>query len=589
MRLKASIALIATVCAACSEPTTAADPAEVTCGAGELDRPQAVAWMGDRLVVASSGYGDPWRPGRVTVFDVNGRALASRPTAWLNPQSLSADADGVLVVSSGAFDLTSAIPRMETAGGVEALDAALDLRWSAPLPAVDAGGPVGIAAHPDRAVVGSGIRAAAFVLDTLAGRWQRDAADPVRYGAGIGLGAPVRYGDRTLIVDYNADRLAVLGADDAPWACAYPLGEPGQDRLAGAKAPVVVGDTLYYLLDNAGLLMRLDLAALPAADPGAGCAPLPREAAWITGQLPNHLAADAEHLYVVQSGDNNVVALRQDGLGEVARYALPPGSNPWHVAVHPTRGTLAVTEWLADAVAIIDPADGSVRRIRCGQGGPPAPPAPRPRAPEVAAASEIAAAPSAGAGPFKDPTAAVNGVRGGGDQAGSQDVYSIGLEPGDHLVVCFEGAAQDVPGADLVVFENPFVSGATRFMDPTVVEASPDGERWIAFPHDYVAPDEAVYSADPQHWQGFAGITPVRLDDDEAPADPFDTAFAGGDVFDLAALPGDLGAEIRDVGARCVRLSAAAAAENPDTGLPFPRDPVSNGPDIDGVYGRQVE
>lgn len=583
------IALIAALCLGCSESITAADPAEVTCAASELDRPQAVAWMGDHLVVASSGYGDPWRAGRVTVFDSVGQVVASRPTAWLNPQSLHVDGDRLLVLSSGAFDLATDVPRMETAGGVEALDADLTAQWTAPLPPLDAGGPVGIAAHADRAVIGSGIRAAAFVLDTQAGRWIRDAADPVRYGDGVGLGAPVRYGDRTLIVDYNADRLAVIGADDTAWQCTWPLAEPGSNQLAGAKAPLVVDDALYYLLDNAGLLMRVDLGALPATDPGADCPPLDREALWVTGQLPSHLGADAGRLFVVQSGDNNVVALDRDSFEPVARYALPPGSNPWHVAVHPQTGRLAVTEWLANAVAIIDPADGAIRRIRCGDDAEPAPTPTRPRPEGVAGATEIGSAPSAGDGPFKDPVAAVNGVQGGGDQAGSQDVYSISLDPGDHLVLCFDGHALDGPGADLVVFENPFDSGAMRFMDPTIVEVSPDGDAWVAFPHDYTAPDETVYQPDPQYWQGFAGVTPVRLDEEGAATDPFDTAFAGGDVFDFASLPGVVGDAVREVGARCVRLTGAAAVVNPDTGALYPKDPVSNGPDIDGVYGRRVE
>jgi hypothetical protein len=57
-------------------------------------------------------------------------------------------------------------------------------------------------------------------------------------------------------------------------------------------------------------------------------------------------------------------------------------------------------------------------------------------------------------------------------------------------------------------------------------------------------------------------------DDDDDPPDPLSDA-AGGDRFDLA----DLGLEAIE----CVRLSGADA---------YPHDPVSNGPDIDGVYGR---
>ncbi|GAB5540314.1 MAG: hypothetical protein SangKO_000740 [Sandaracinaceae bacterium] len=183
-----------------------------------------------------------------------------------------------------------------------------------------------------------------------------------------------------------------------------------------------------------------------------------------------------------------------------------------------------------------------------------------------------------GAG-FGDPTRATNGVRGGGQMAQSLDVYSISV--GGHLVLGWSGRLLvDGPGVDLVVFENAFDYGdGVTFMDPVVVEVSQDGETWVAFPHDYLAEDETVYSPRAPHWRGFAGVTPVSFHAEERPElDLFDPTEAGGDGFDLA-----------DVGlphARYVRLSSAAAHDNPDTGAAFPRDPVSDGPDIDGVAAR---
>lgn len=576
----------------CDAPAPPAPPAaEITCDPGEIDRPQALAWLGDQLVVASSGFGDPWRPGRLTLFDMQGVRLASRPTRWLNPQTIRADGDGLWVVGSGAFDLTTAVPRVRTDGGVERLDAQLRPLWSAALPEdTGQGGPVGLALHRDRAVVGSGVQAAAYLLDFESESFTRTPQDPIRFGPGLGLGAPVAYGDRTLIVDYNADRLVVLDADDSPWACTLPLGVPEQAVLAGAKAPLIIDDQLYYLLDGPGVLQRLDLAALPAEDPGAGCPALARETLWVTGQLPNHLSVANDRMYVVQSGDNNVVALDLLSFEPVARYALPPGSNPWAAAVHPRGAVMAVTEWLSDAVAIIDLADGSVTRVQCGEAAPIAVHDPSPRPDRVALADEVLSAPTASDAPLKDPQAAVNGVRGAGDRAGSRDVYSISLQPDDHLAVCWSsGRARDGAGDDVVVFENAFHSGDLTFMDLVVVEASPDGERWATFPHAYThhTPEEYVPRSDA--WQGFAGRTPVRLDDDATLADPFDVAYAGGDGFDFADLPGPVGDVVRAEGARCIRLRPAATMIDPRTDAPYPKDPVSDGPDIDGVYGRRVE
>jgi len=228
------------------------------------------------------------------------------------------------------------------------------------------------------------------------------------------------------------------------------------------------------------------------------------------------------------------------------------------------------------------PADGSGPDA----GSPPVdagPPEPSP-----AAAHAVVEASGEGDRPFGDPSLAVNGVRGGGEGAGSLDVYSI--EYGGHLVLSWGGqVVRNGPGSDLVVFENPFRFGGGTFMDPAVVEVSRDGETWVALPHDYTAPDETVYSADPAHWVGFAGVEPVRLHAEDHPVDPFDAAAAGGDHFDLGALSSDGEAgRIRDEGFAWLRLSPAPDHDNPDTGAGFARSPVANGPDIDGVVARYV-
>ena len=208
-------------------------------------------------------------------------------------------------------------------------------------------------------------------------------------------------------------------------------------------------------------------------------------------------------------------------------------------------------------------------------------------------ADEIVEAPGATGVGFGDPRRAIDGVRGAGEHAGSLDVYSLDYRERTHLVLGFSGEVViDGPGADLVVFENGFRQQGVDafFMDPVVVEVSPDGARWLAFPHDYVAVDETLYEPHPEAWRGFAGVTPVRFDS-ERDADAFAEG-AGGDAFDLAELVGTddasraLAAEIRDAGARYVRLTSAALVVNPDTGVAFPRDAVSDGADIDGVAAR---
>jgi hypothetical protein len=216
--------------------------------------------------------------------------------------------------------------------------------------------------------------------------------------------------------------------------------------------------------------------------------------------------------------------------------------------------------------------------------------APAPADPSTAVlADRVIDAPGAAEGGFADPALAVNGVHGGGLIAGSVDVYSLGYAERPYIVLGWTGArVTNGPGADLVVFENAFRTTWAAdewFMDPVVVELSLDGTTWVPFPHDYLAPDETMYSPHVEDWEGFAGVTPVVYDSDDV-VDPFDP-LSGGDAFDLDELGTDGAAgEIRAQGFRFVRLTSAAIVVNPDTGDVFPHERISNGADIDGIAGR---
>jgi hypothetical protein len=194
-----------------------------------------------------------------------------------------------------------------------------------------------------------------------------------------------------------------------------------------------------------------------------------------------------------------------------------------------------------------------------------------------------------------DSSHATDGVHGAGAAAGNtDDVFSLGYTAGedDHIVLSWGGRlVTNGAGADLAVFENAFLvgGGPETFMDPAVVYLSRDGATWVAFPHDYAAGDETAYSALPSDWPGFAGVAPVLLNEGTNPVDPFDEAAAGGDHFDLDALPDEgEAAAIKAEGFRFLKIVSAPSEVNPDTGEPYVRDAISNGPDIDGVYGRYL-
>lgn len=212
-------------------------------------------------------------------------------------------------------------------------------------------------------------------------------------------------------------------------------------------------------------------------------------------------------------------------------------------------------------------------------------------------ADTVVAAPGATGVGFGDADAAVNGVRGGGQNNGSTDVYSMGFAPALNTSITLRWAnalLANGPGEDFAVFENGFDTDVGPFMDLLVVEVSRDGVQWRALAHDYVTANERSYVRDRTAWRGFAGKTPVLLNDQTNPVNPFDRLAAGGDGFDLDTIVDEgsgVDAEavaMRRDGIVMIRLTTAPSRENPDTGQPYVFDSYSNGADIDGVVGRYV-
>ena len=208
-----------------------------------------------------------------------------------------------------------------------------------------------------------------------------------------------------------------------------------------------------------------------------------------------------------------------------------------------------------------------------------------------------------------DPRKATNGICGGGKDAGSTDVFSL-ESTGNGATLILEWSGRRITngsGIDFVVFENPFQvggSGERVFIEALVVQVgnSPEGP-WCGFDPDYRYADEENYSGNPVYWSGFAGKTPVLYNRKTNPLegeDLFRTDLAGGDAFDLDDLSekdfegSDCTTELRNwirdsYGFTYIRLIAASALTNPDSGEPFPRDPgagETGGPDIDGVLAR---
>ena len=146
--------------------------------------------------------------------------------------------------------------------------------------------------------------------------------------------------------------------------------------------------------------------------------------------------------------------------------------------------------------------------------------------PEEFYASELVSydpGPGAGFGQDQLPNIVLGPPDGRGPDAGGLDVLSLGQ--GGSIVLGFgDSTIVDGPGADFIVFENPFwISGDSDnvFAELGRVEVSEDGEIWSEFP------------CNTDTREGCAGWRPPLPYDPELVLPP-DLTVCGGDGFDLA-------------------------------------------------------
>ena len=116
----------------------------------------------------------------------------------------------------------------------------------------------------------------------------------------------------------------------------------------------------------------------------------------------------------------------------------------------------------------------------------------------------------------------VLGAPEGGGETGSLDVVSLG-DGGEIVLEFTDIELTDGPGADLLVFENPFPG----WYETGIVSASEDAETWFEWPCDPLDADN--------EYPGCAGVGLVWASSTNN-VDPTDPDTAGGDAFDLAAL-----------------------------------------------------
>ncbi|MBI2337470.1 MAG: hypothetical protein HYU97_11990 [Deltaproteobacteria bacterium] len=131
----------------------------------------------------------------------------------------------------------------------------------------------------------------------------------------------------------------------------------------------------------------------------------------------------------------------------------------------------------------------------------------------------------AGFGSNKFPEIVLGSPQGGGNLGAGLNVLSLGTS--GEIILESESFAFDGPGADLMVFENPFLIGGNPnnpFKELGTVSVSHNGEAFVDFACD--ADNAALL------YPGCAGVHPVQANPNNN-IDPTDPNVAGGDAFDL--------------------------------------------------------
>ncbi len=186
----------------------------------------------------------------------------------------------------------------------------------------------------------------------------------------------------------------------------------------------------------------------------------------------------------------------------------------------------------------------------------------------------------AGGGIFK-PTNAL-----GAPVASSTAVHSLGV--GGFLTLGFAVTITDGPGADLLVFENPFaIANGQIFAEAVFVEVSSNGTDFARFPTRYQGPATSggSFATGWAGWYaGFGGIKPSN--GGQPGVDNFDVVQAGGDAFDLADLRNHRLVLNNKVDLRKitqVRLVDVVAGTSKDSAGRTIQDPTAGSADINAV------
>ena len=244
----------------------------------QMTAPQDLLVVGDRVLVAATGFSSPMPPepfGEVLVMSTGDspQVINRLQPSASNPQFLVATQDELIVISSGAtsYDPTTQMVLPQSPGAVDffwldSLDSASAPSQSLSIkPQGRYGNPGKPALIGDVLYLGSGTGPALYSLSLSQQSWLRGPQDPIilpNAPEGNALVAPYALGDLLGVLDFNSDRLWLYDP-----SCDQPLGEPIElgrrdTFLEGPLDLVMVDNQAYVLMTLASSINRVDLSAL---------------------------------------------------------------------------------------------------------------------------------------------------------------------------------------------------------------------------------------------------------------------------------------------------------------------------------------
>jgi len=333
---------------------------EITVRSG-FDRPQALLFRDDHLVVGNSGYrASGWQEGSISILDRHTKeTVYEQPTAAFNPQQIRALGRWNIVVETGKYDFTDfENPLSLPPFGIELIEHGpmdspvnhfIELPNQFEENPISA--PVDIATIDDISIITSGLFDVVWRIEwSSVERGEVTAIDvlPLDSELRTGLGSITTWNDQFVILDFNSDRLYLLDRSARTVQCSVHFGD-NPDLMEGLQTPVIIGNTLYATFAFSGHIRGIDLTTL--ADE---CMPSISTLDVVLGQVPNDMDMVGNELWVTQSGENHILRLSMESPGDATVIVLPVSSNPWHFNAHETASIGAVSLWNLDAVGLID-------------------------------------------------------------------------------------------------------------------------------------------------------------------------------------------------------------------------------------------